>query len=329
MSGEEEKKGGYKVDVSPHAKDPVTTKSVMWTVVLALTPAFLGSIYYFGLYSLLVTITCVLSAVFTERIIVSRYNTSGDYRDGAAVLTGLLLAFCLPPTVPLWIPVLGAVFAIGVVKHAFGGLGFNIFNPALMGRAFLLTSWPVIMTSWSKPIDPFRMTASHDAVTTATPLAVAKMQGMGELASQYASQSEMYRSLLLGNIGGCIGETSALLLALGGIFLVLRKIITWHIPVVYLGTVAVLSALMGQDILFQLLAGGLFLGAFYMATDYVTSPLTSRGKIIFAVGCGVITMVIRVYGGLPEGVSYSILVMNGFTPLIDRFTKTLPKGWAR
>jgi electron transport complex protein RnfD len=230
----------------------------------------------------------------------------------------MLLAFCLPPTVPLWIPVIGGVFAMAVVKHAFGGLGFNIFNPALMARAFLLTSWPVLMTTWVRPFD---------AVTSATPLAVAKIQGLNALIESAGSNLEVYKSLFFGSVGGSLGETSAFVLILGGVFLIWRKVITWHTPVTYISTVVLLSLLTGQDILFQILSGGLMLGAFFMATDYVTTPLTSKGKIIFGVGCGVITMVIRIYGGLPEGVSYSILIMNAFTPLIDRHTKTKPKGW--
>ena len=309
-----------KVYSSPHIHSGDSVKNIMWTVVFSLLPVFIASIYFFGLPAFTITAACIISCVATESFITSRYGTAGNVKDGSAVLTGLLLAFCLPPTVPLWIPVLGGVFAMGVVKHAFGGLGVNVFNPALMGRAFLLASWPVLMTTWRKPFD---------AVTSATPLAVEKMQGMQTLMESMGGQSQMYKDLLIGNIGGCLGETSALLLAIGGLYLLWKGVITWHTPTAYFATVIVLSFLMGEDVLFHLLAGGLMIGAFYMATDYVTTPITGKGKLVFGLGCGLITMAIRVYGGLPEGVSYSILIMNAFTPLIDRHTMRTPKGWSK
>jgi electron transport complex protein RnfD len=231
--------------------------------------------------------------------------------DFSAVVTGVLLAFNMPSTVSFWIPIVGGVFAIAIVKQLFGGLGHNFMNPALAARAMLLASWPVQMTNW--------VTTGADAVSTATPLAVLK--GTAESA---AAMPDMM-SLFVGNVGGCIGETSALLLIIGGVYLIIRKVISPVIPLVYIGTVAVLTLLFGGfDFLYMLqslFAGGLMLGAFFMATDYSTSPVTPKGKIIFAIGCGLVTTIIRLYGGYPEGVSYSILLMNIAAPLIDKFTR--------
>ena len=232
--------------------------------------------------------------------------------DGSAVITGLLLALCLPPRLPLWIAAIGAVFAIAFAKCAFGGLGYNIFNPALSGRAFLAISWPVEMTTWAKPL-------TYDAVTTATPLGLLKMQQI----------TTYHINLALGNVGGSIGETSAIAILIGGIFLIVKRYIDWRTPLSYIGTVGILMVLLGRDPIFHMLAGGLFLGAFFMATDYVTTPITREGRIIFSIGAGVIVVVIRLIGGYPEGVMFSILLMNAFTPLIDRHVKPRVFGTKR
>lgn len=300
------------VSVSPHIKKAITVDKIMWAVILALIPALFGGIYLFGLGALLVVLVCVITAVLAELVIQKYCQKRTTILDGSAAITGLLLGMSLPPTVPLWIPIIGAIVAIGVAKHAFGGLGHNIFNPALIGRAFLLASWPVIMTTW---ISPF------DGVTQATPLGFSKMQGIPAIVSQFGGDLILYSKVFLGTVGGSIGETSALLLFIGAAFLFYKKIITWHTPVAYIGMVGLLSYALGVNPLFYMLSGGLILGAFFMATDYVTTPLTDRGKIVFGIGCGILTMVIRLYSGLPEGITFSILIMNGFTPIIDRFTK--------
>jgi len=230
--------------------------------------------------------------------------------DGSGFVTGLLLGLILPPSVPLWMPVIGAFFAISIAKWAFGGFGYTIFNPALVGRAFLVAAWPVLMTSWIMP----------DGVTGATPLGILKNEGV-----KAVSHSELF----IGNIGGCIGETSAVALLIGALFLLITKTIDWRIPLAYLGSLFVLTFIFGKDPIFHILAGGVILGAFFMATDYGTIPLTKKGRIIFGLGCGILTVIIRLYSGLPEGVTYAILLMNGLTPLIERFTRIKPFGWAK
>lgn len=290
----------------------------MWTVTLALMPAFVFSIHNFGWNALYITAISVISCVVVEAVCLKlRAKPLSILSDGSAVLTGVLLAFNLPPTVPWWIPVVGGVVAIGIAKQAFGGLGYNIFNPALVGRCFLLAAWPVEMTTWQV-----------HGVTGATPLAIFKEQGMPELISSFGGQPQLYWNIITGTIGGCIGETSAVLLLLGGLFLVYRRIITWHIPVMYIGTLALFGWLFGGqstifagDPVFYIFSGGVFLGAWFMATDYVSSPLTAKGKLIFGFGCGLFTFLIRKFGAYPEGVSYSILLMNSATPIIDRFCK--------
>lgn len=301
------------ISVSPHIKKDTSISSIMWVVVLALIPALVGGVYLFGLGVLWIVLMSVTTALTTEFIIQKLSKKKVTVLDGSALITGLLLGLCLPPTVPLWVPAIGAIIAIGVAKHAFGGLGHNIFNPALIGRVFLVISWPVLMTTWVKPFD---------AVTQATPLAISKMQGASDLIAAFGSRALMYKQLFIGTVGGSIGETSALLLLIGALFLLYKKVITWHAPLAYIGGVGLLSLALGNDPLFHMLSGGLFLGAFFMATDYVTTPLTTKGKIIFGAAAAVITVVIRLYSGLPGGVTYSILLMNAFTPLIDRYTKT-------
>lgn len=304
------------VSVGPHIKDASSTKKIMWAVTLSLVPAGAAGVFIFGLNALYVTVVAMIAAVASEAAVLAlRRQDIRAVFDGSALLTGLLLAYNLPPQVPLWIPAAGSVFAILIGKQVFGGLGHNIFNPALAGRAFLMISWPVYMTTWQNP----RWAA--DAVTGATPLALYKT---GQCA---LVQNISMMDLFLGNRGGCIGEVCVAALLLGAAYLFIKRYITWHIPITYIATVAVLSwAFVGcrgffkGEWLFFIMSGGLILGAFFMATDYVTSPLTAKGKIIFGVGCGVLTVIIRRFAGYPEGVSYAILIMNAVTPIIDRYT---------
>jgi len=297
----------YQLSFPPHIKDRVTTSFLMYAVFVALLPALFVSIYFFKLQAVSVIVVSVVTAVITEALIqffILRKRIT--IYDGSALLTGLLLAMTLPATTPWWTVALGSFVAIAIAKQSFGGLGLNIFNPALVGRAFLLASYPVILTKWVSPL-------SLSAVTTATPLALLNKSGI-----QLAKSSFSYADCFLGNIPGSLGETSVLALLIGGLFLIITRIIDWKIPFSYIGTVALLMFVFGQDVLFHLLTGGLILGAFFMATDYVTSPMTNWGKIIFGMGAGVIVVVIRLWGGYPEGVCYSILIMNALTPLLDR-----------
>lgn len=332
----------------PHIRDKENTPYIMCQVLWGLFPAALAAIYFFGLAALAQIVTCILFAVGTEAVFQIATRRPVRINDLSAVVTGLLLAFCLPPTLPLWISALGAIFAIFVVKQLFGGLGFNIFNPALSARAFLVASWPVAMTTWLLPLSTanqawwnlpaklFSLTGlvKLDGLTGATPLGMVKEPALYVNAAfvdvlskiNWSSQWLTYKTLFLGNIGGCLGETSALALLIGAAYLFWKKIISWPIPVSYLGTVAIFALLLGRDPIFHLLSGGLILGAFFMAPDYVTSPLTSSGRLIFGAGCGVITMLIRCFGGYPEGVAYSILLMNSVTPMIDYYVKPTPLG---
>ncbi|MEW5865489.1 MAG: RnfABCDGE type electron transport complex subunit D [Bacillota bacterium] len=307
------------VSSSPHQRTAVSTPVIMSDVVLALMPAALAGVWFFGLRALAMMVLCVAAAVSTEaglQRLMKRPVTVGDY---SAVVAGLLLALVLPPDLPLWMGIIGAVFSMAVAKFIFGGLGQNIFNPALIGRAVLLASWPVFMTRWRWPIFSAPWIPDFDAVSSATPLALLKLGGI----------RTPYLNLFLGNVAGSIGETSTLAILVGAAYLLYRGHISLRIPVSFIGTVALLTALLGQDPLFHVLAGGLMLGAFFMATDYVTSPVTPKGQIIFGIGCGVLTVFIRLYGGYPEGVCYAILVMNAATALIDRFTMPRKFGEVR
>ena len=302
------------VSSSPHFNGGRTTQNIMLDVIIALCPAMIASVILFGLRAAVVILTCVASCILSEylsRRVMKRPQTVGDL---SCVVTGILLALNLPVTINPLIAVFGSVAAIVVVKQMFGGIGQNFVNPALTARIILLNSFPSRMTHW---VQPFDYAATADAVTTATPLGILK-EGGGELPS--------YLDLFLGNTGGCLGETCALAILLGGVYLIARRVISPVIPVTYLATVAVLSMMMGRDPLFDLLSGGLLLGAFFMATDYTTSPLYVWGRIVFAIGCGLITMLIREFGSLPEGVSYSIILMNILTPLIERAIKPHPFG---
>jgi len=301
---------------APHVRGKTSISRDMYLVVLALLLPAAGAVYFFGLYVLLMLGVGVISCVLTE-VAAKALRRKSFHMDGSAVITGLLLVLVLPPRSPLWVVVIGSVFAIGIAKEAFGGLGCNIFNPALAGRAFVSISFAGVLGRWILPTTSWLA----DAVTSATPLSEGFVTTM--------TKPELYRALFLGHVGGSAGETSALLILIGGAMLLAFGIIKWHIPVFYIATVFVLSWIMGQDPLFHILAGGLMLGAFFMATDYVTGPLTTRGRILFAVGAGVLVVLIRLIGSMPEGVAYSILVMNAFTPLIDRYTRPRPLGMPR
>jgi len=316
------------VSGSPHVHDPQSVSKIMYGVIISLIPAMLAAFYFFGLPALLVTMTAVISCMAVE-FVIQKYLIKGPLTvfDGSAIITGILLAFNLPSNLPLWMVLVGSVVAVGVGKMTFGGLGKNPFNPALVGRVFLMISFPVHMTSY--PVPSPLTTQLVDVVTGPTPLALLKDGvAMGIPLTEIMAQAPDYFTLLIGNIGGSLGETSALLLLLGGIYMLIRKIITWHIPVAFVGTVAVFSTILwlvnpGEfaSPWFHLLAGGLMLGAIYMATDMVTSPMTPAGMILFGAGCGLITVIIRLFGAYPEGVAFSILIMNAFVPLINKGIK--------
>ena len=312
------------VSSSPHVRTNKDTSYIMKQVVIALLPATLAALFFFRLSALNVIFFCVTGSVGSEFLcqkISKKENTIGDF---SAVVTGLLLAFNVPASLPWWMCLLGAAFAIIVVKMVFGGIGNNFVNPALAARAFLLASFPVAMTLWTRTGVNWVSSGNIDAYTTATPLSFLKAgsNGVSSLADSGISISNM----LIGNIGGCIGETSAVLIILGGLYLMYKGIINYVIPTFYICTVAILMFILGgfnfTFVIYELLAGGLMLGAFFMLTDYTTSPMTKKGQIIYAVLAGLITTVIRLYGGYPEGVSYSILLVNIMTPLIDKYTKT-------
>ena len=304
------------ISSSPHIHTPVTTQTIMRDVLIALVPALLGGIAYFGIRALTVTLVSVLACLFFEWGYCRLMRRPDKIHDLSAAVTGVLLAFVCPVTVPYWTIIFGAAFAILLVKMLFGGLGKNIVNPALAGRAFMF-SWPVLMSTWVKvgPENAAGIFGTADIVTAATP--------MGSLHAGLLPETSIMDSFW-GNVGGCIGETSAALLLLGFAYLLLRKVITPRIPVAFIGTVAVLTFLfpMGQPridwMLYHCFSGGLMLGAIFMATDYVTSPLTHLGQILFGIGCGVLTVMIRYFGGYPEGVSYAILCMNCCVVLLDR-----------
>ena len=326
------------VSVSPHLKADVTVSRIMWTVVACLMPPLVLSVFVFGFQTLIITAVSVTSCLATEAISQKLLGRPVTVKDGSAVITGLLLAYVIPPGVPLWMPVFGAVMAIFVTKIIMGGLGFNIFNPALIGRAFLVATYPVAMTTaWLEPIrnaEVFRyMGAGVDAVSSATPLYVLKHYGMAAMLEQFGSRASVYTDFFFGLRPGCIGETSALLLLAGGGVLIYRRYINWHIPVSTIATVGVLTWMFGGERMFTgdpllaVLSGGLILGAFFMATDYVTSPTQRSGQIVFGIGVGALTVLIRLKGGYPEGVCYAILLMNPLTPALDQWFK--PKRFSR
>lgn len=313
------------VSLSPHVHGGDSVKKNMYGVCIALIPALLCSFYFFGLGAIAVTAVSVASCIFFEWAI-GKYllkDRKTTVSDGSAIITGILLAFNLPSNIPLWMVVVGALFAIGVVKMTFGGLGCNLFNPALAGRAFLLISFPVQMTTWPVPGQGF---LTVDGTTGATPLSLISQILKGDTGkiSELPSSVDM----LIGNTGGCLGEVSAIAIIIGLVYMLVRKIITWHIPVSILATVFVFSGLMHLanpttyvSPEYELLTGGLLLGSVFMATDYVTSPMTKKGQLIYGVAIGFLTVVIRNWGAYPEGMSFAILIMNAFTPLINNYCK--------
>jgi Na+-translocating ferredoxin:NAD+ oxidoreductase subunit D len=337
MKANSDKKLILEVSSSPHLLGSESTARIMWTVSAALMPAAVAAVYFFGLKAFLVILVCIASAVLSEAAMQKIMGRKISLADGSAFLTGLLLAFNLPACIPLWAASLGSIAAIVIAKQLFGGLGSNIFNPALIGRAFLLASWPRLMTTWPVP-EPMKSTMASlglDATTTATPLALIKEGRGDELLRIFGSKSQLYIHLFWGNRSGCLGETAVFLLIIGGLYLIYKRYIDWQVPAAYIGTLGALSWIFGGrtlfqgDILFHMLSGGLMLGAFYMATDMVTIPVTLKGRIIFAVGCGILTILIRLKGGYPEGVCYAILLMNSLTPLLDARIKPDSYGAAR
>ena len=299
------------VSPSPHDENYTKTSNIMLNVIIALLPAWCAAIYFFGMRVIPLTAVCIGSCIFFEyacRKIMKRDNTIGDM---SAAVTGLILAMNLPVTLPYWMAVIGAFVAIVIVKQLFGGLGQNFANPAITARIVLMVSFTSEMTRWIKPLD-----YDYDAVSSATPLVLAK--NGDDLPS--------YLDLFIGKTGGCLGEVCALGLLIGGLYLAARKIISLAAPLSFIGSLFVLSFIGGDDPVYQILAGGVFLGAFFMATDYATTPITTKGKIVFGLGCGIITFVIRSFGSYPEGVSFSILLMNVLTPYIEQLTRTKVLG---
>lgn len=351
----------FAVSPAPHLREKNSVRSVMWQVVIALSPALIASILFFGINALMLTLYGVFAAVFSEAIIQKLRKVPITVADGSAVVTGILVSFNLHANSPWWLPVVGSIFAIAIGKQVFGGLGNNPFNPALLARAFMVASWPTLTTAgwkgaWDKAIlshgdklmsglNPEILNKLADKadmlVTNATPLALVKAlrdttavsANDSELIISHLTHFDTINNLFIGYVGGVIGEVSALALLIGAIFLAGKHIIEWRIPLSYIATVFVLVAafggLNGPSLMlatYHIFAGGLILGAFFMATDMVSSPVTKRGRLIFGLGCGLITVAIRLIGGYPEGVSYSILLMNMAVPLIDRYTMPKPFG---
>ncbi len=320
------------VSPSPHAYTDESVPKLMYGVIISLLPALAVSVWFFGIGMIIVTTVSVASAILFEYLI-QRYmlKVKATHLDGSALLTGLLLAFCLPSNIPFWMVMIGALAAVGIGKMTFGGLGNNIFNPALVGRVFLFISFPVAMTAWPEPGQWMSYT---DAVTGATPLGLMKEGLATKTVAEIMPEVPSFLHLLMGKTMGSAGEVSALALLLGMLYMMYRKIISWHIPISILATVALFTGILWfanpdrfADPLFHLLTGGLMLGAIYMATDYVTSPMSSRGMIVYGVGIGIVTVLIRVFGAYPEGVQFAILIFNGFTPLINKFVK--PKRFGK
>jgi len=326
------------VTVSPHIKSEESVSHIMWSVNVSLLPALIMGLYFFGPKALFVTALCIVTAVLSEYFMEKALNRKVTISDGSAFLTGLLLGMNLPAS--LWsfspftvhVPIIGSFVAVVITKHLFGGLGYNVFNPALIGRAFLLISFPKVMTIWTTPTAAF---FALDAKTTATPLGILKEEGVGKLMEVFGDKINLYTQLLIGHRAGSIGETSAIALLIGAAFLLFKRYITWHIPFSFLGTAALLAWVFGGkdpqtgklilltgDPIVHLLSGGMLLGAFFMATDYVTCPTVKAGQILFGIGCGALTMLIRLKGGYPEGVMFAILIMNCLAPLIDRGFRT-------
>ena len=326
----------YILSSSPHTHANASVRRIMLDVIIALLPTTAMGVYFFGMPAVWTILTCVATCLLTEalcRLAMKRESTVGDL---SAVVTGLLLALNLPAGIPLWMAVVGSVFAIGICKQVFGGLGMNPFNPALGARAFMLISFTGPMTTWLKPF----WWRTPEAITTATPLATMKTWFGAQAAAEATASASPHGlcdaatvsfpslcDMFVGNIPGCIGEVSAAALLIGAVYLLWRKVITWHIPVAFIATVFVYSLIAGgAPAMAQVLTGGVMIGAWFMATDYVTSPITAKGKLIFGFGCGLVCMLIRQFGGYPEGCSFAILIMNSVCPLINRWTQPKPFG---
>lgn len=318
----------FNISPSPHAHGKESTQKLMYGVVLALMPTLFTSVFYFGMGAVIVTATSVISCILSEYLIQKFvFNKPISISDGSALVTGLLLAFNLPSNIPVYIVVIGSFIAIGVAKMTFGGLGNNPFNPALVGRVFMLISFPVQMTSW--PVPAGFKTGYADAVTGATPLSIIK-EGIknGESISHLMEKVPTTLQMFLGKMGGSMGEVAALALLIGFVYMLYKKIITWHIPVSIIGTIVIFTGILwlnnpekNADPMFHVLAGGVLLGAIFMATDYVTSPMNPKSMIIYGCGIGVLTVIIREWGAYPEGVSFAILIMNAFVPLMNAYIK--------
>ncbi len=321
----------FLVSFSPHTRDPLTTDKVMMFVVLALVPSILVSVYVYGFYAVKTYALAVIFCLGLEALFLKIRKLPVTVRDNSALVTAVLLAMNMPPSPPWWLVLAGSFVAIIISKQVFGGLGQNPFNPALVGRVFLLIAWPAEMTSWIEP-STLKSGFMFDAVSTATPL--------GQIKSEIISSGHIVSTgmadisdLFIGTVSGCLGGDSAIAVLIGGLFLIWKRIIKWHIPFTYLATVFVLTGLYWLispektlNPLQHIFAGGLMLGAFFMATDYVTCPMTIRGQILFGFGCGLLTVVIRLFGGYPEGVAFSILIMNAVTPLIDNYMRPASFG---
>jgi electron transport complex protein RnfD len=313
------------ISPSPHIHSGDSTQKIMYRVVYAMIPALLWSVFVFGLDALRVTLIAVAACVAFEYLI-QKYllKIKPTVTDGSALVTGILLAFNVPSNLPWWIIIVGAIAAVGIGKLSFGGLGNNIFNPALVGRVFLLISFPVQMTSW-----PVNNRSGIDAVTSATPLGIIKEGNLnGTPISEISKSLPTTMDLFLGQIGGSLGEISAVLLVLGGIYMLFTKVITWHIPVSIIASAALFSGIFWMvnpelyiNPMYHILSGGLMLGAIFMATDMVSSPMTPKGQIIYGIGIGVLTILIRLFGAYPEGISFAILIMNALVPLLNRYIK--------
>lgn len=322
------------VSFSPHVRDPLTTDKIMALVAFALMPSVLVSVYVYGFYAVKTYLLAIIFCLGLEAVFLKLRKRPSTLRDNSALVTSLLLAMNLPPSSPWWIILVGSFVAIVISKQVFGGLGQNPFNPALVGRVFLLIAWPAEMTSWIEP-STIKNGFFFDAISTATPL--------GQIKSEIISNGNILAmetlntvDLFFGTVSGCLGGDSSFAVLVGGLFLIWKRIIKWHIPFVYIGTVFLLTAIywvffpeQSLDPVQHMFAGGLMLGAFFMATDYVTCPITVKGQIIFAFGCGLLTVVIRLFGGYPEGVAFSILIMNAVTPLIDSYMRPKSFGEAR
>ncbi|MFR2891324.1 RnfABCDGE type electron transport complex subunit D [Peptoniphilus grossensis] len=312
------------VSLAPHIRSNDTVRKIMLDVIIALVPAMIASVYFFGMRSILLILTCVVACVATEYVTQSALKKTVQIKDLSAVVTGILIALNMPQSFPLWMAAFGSVFSILIVKECFGGIGFNFMNPALAARLVLMASWPKQITGYISPELLKQGVTDLDSITYATPLQLIA-------AGDFANLPQM-KDMFIGNIGGVIGETSAIALLIGFVYLVVRKVISWEIPVIYVATTAVCLGILGipmNIIPYELLAGGLLLGAIFMATDYTTNPINRKGRIIFALGCGILTAVIRVKASLPEGVSYAICLMNLATPLIDKLTVTSAYGEAK